>query len=224
MIFGDGVRAAVGIEPAGWIASACTGRPGTVGSLVPAGYEAVLRLHPPDPVPEGWWDAYRELFEAIAEVGVRHTSSRERAWFAIWEGHGFDKAASRVAWREPPADEDERREREAYRHALRADDVRRNAAIRAALDAVPRFELPHRRHHLLDGPVVAVSGLRDPSTGGWRHPDLFWPDDRRWFVATDVDIWSVFVGGDEAMIDELAAAVTTRTGRVVLDDPLPIED
>ena len=58
----------------------------------------------------------------------------------------------------------------------------------------------------------------------FRNPDLFWPDDRRWFVATDVDFWSVYVGGDDDLVAELAGAVPTECELVDLDRPLPIED
>ena len=36
-------------------------------------------------------------------------------------------------------------------------------------------------------------------THDWRNPDLFWPDDRRWFIATDVDFWSLYIGGSKQL-------------------------
>ena len=89
---------------------------------------------------------------------------------------------------------------------------------------VPRFALPDRTYYLMAGPVDAVAGLRDPSTGYWFNPDLFWPDDRRWFVATDVDFWSLYVGGDDDLIADLARTVGTPTEIVTLADQLKIED
>ena len=75
---------------------------------------------------------------------------------------------------------------------MRSDDERRNATIRTALNQVPRFDLPDRTYYLLEGSVSAVTQLRYPdSSGEWRNPDLYWPADRRWFVATDVDFWSL---------------------------------
>ena len=87
------------------------------------------------------------------------------------------------------------------------------------------FDRPHRAYYLLEGPVAAVTELRDPGSGGnWRNPDLFWPDDRRWFVATDVDFWSLYVGGDGTFITELARSVPTHSEPVALDHHLEIED
>jgi hypothetical protein len=53
---------------------------------------------------------------------------------------------------------------------------------------------------------------------------LFWPDDRRWFVATDVDFWSLYVGGDNDLVADLVASVTTHTEAVTLSYQLEIEE
>ena len=58
----------------------------------------------------------------------------------------------------------------------------------------------------------------------WRNPDLFWPDDWRWFVATDVDFWSLYIGGDGDFVTELGSNVPTRSEIVTLDRQLEIED
>jgi len=129
-----------------------------------------------------------------------------------------------VAWWEPPVDDADRRARDAQRATLRTENRRRTAAIGAELDMVPRFALPDRTYYLMAGPVAAVAGLRDPSTGHWLNPDLFWPDDRRWFVATDVDFWSLYVGGSNDLIAELARSVITPTEIVTLADQLDEQD
>ena len=64
----------------------------TVGALVPNHYRLVLRVRAPDPSIQDWCSAYRDLFDVIASIGERHTSSPDRAWFAVWEGHRFDNA------------------------------------------------------------------------------------------------------------------------------------
>ncbi|MGH2477478.1 MAG: hypothetical protein ACRDIL_19665, partial [Candidatus Limnocylindrales bacterium] len=193
MIFGDCVEPAATVAPAAWIARARRGAWGTVGALVPNQFPVFLRVRAPDPG-EDWWAAYRALFEIVASVGERHTSSPDKAWFAVWEGHGFDTATTHIA-RQGPLDDATRAALDQERSRLREEDDRRNGAIRTALSQIPRFELPHRTYYLMGGPVSAATELDDPaSVVGWRHPDLFWPDDRRWFVATDVDFWSLYIG------------------------------
>lgn len=224
MIFGDSVASAVTVEPAEWIAGACRGGWWTVGALVPNHYPLLLRVQAPDPSVEDWWSAYREVFEIIASIGERHTSSPDRAWFAVWEGHGFDSFTSHIAW-PGPLDDAARRALERERSRLRDEDERRKAAIRAALSQLPRFDLPARTYYLLAGPVAAATRLQDPgSLREWLNPDLFWPDDREWFVATDVDFWSLYVGGDHDFITELARNVPTLTEIVTLDRQLETED
>jgi hypothetical protein len=224
MIFGDRVELPATVAPAEWIAGACRGVWGTVGALVPNRYPLILRVHAPDPSVEDWWSAYRGLFEIIAAVGERHTSSADRAWFAVWEGHGFDTSTTHIA-RQGPLDDAAREALEQERARLRDEDERRNAAIRAALREVPRFELPHRVYYLLAGPVASATQLQDPgSLSDWRRPDLFWPEDHRWFVATDVDFWSLYVGGDHDFIFELARSIPTASELVTLDHRLEPED
>jgi hypothetical protein len=107
--------------------------------------------------------------------------------------------------------------------------VRRSTTGRSRNGHLPapnpgRGRLPDRIHYLLEGAVTAVGGFTYPGEDGWRNPDLVWPDDRRWFVATDIDVWSLFVAGTPALTDEVAGAVLTFASRVDPADALPIED
>ena len=129
MIFGDSVQAAASAAPAEWITDACRGAGWTVGALVPNQYPSIIRVRAPDAEIEDWWTAYRDLFEIVASVGEQHTSTADRAWLAVWEGHGFDSFASRVAWR-GPLDDATRAALEQRRRQLREDDERRKAVIR----------------------------------------------------------------------------------------------
>ena len=223
VIFGDSLSAAATTEPAAWIGDSTGGEQWTVGALVPNRYESLLRLHAPDPA-RGWWEMYRDLFDLVASIGARHTTTPTVAWFAIWEGHGFDRSSTHVAWRDPPADDAERRWREAERERLRTADRERNASVGAALAAVPRFDRPDRAYYLTRGPLSALTDLRYPGDDGWRNPDLFWPSDRAWFAATDVDFWSLYVGGSAAFTSELAAHAATPCAVVQYRDRLPNED
>lgn len=224
VIFGESLNAAASTEPAEWIGESIGGEPRTVGALVPSLYESIVRLHAPDRTPDGWWGLYRDLFILIASCGAHHTTTPSHAWFAIWEGHGFDTTMTHVAWRDLPANDAERRWRASERERLRVVDRERNAMIRSALAAIPRFVLPDRAYHLTQGPLSAMADVRDPDGDGWLHPDLFWPHDRLWFAATDTDFWSIYVGGSEAFTNELAARASTPCTSVHSRDRLPNED
>ena len=132
MLFGDHVAPAVAASPAGWIDEACSGAGLTVAALVPNGYRVVLRISAPDPELQDWWSAYCDLYRVIAEIGQQHTSTPDRAWFAIWDGHGFANSITQVAWR-GPFDDDTRHALEERRRLLRLESERHNAVIRTAL-------------------------------------------------------------------------------------------
>lgn len=224
VIFGDSFSAAASGEPAEWIGESIGGEPWTVGTLIPNRYQSLLRLHAPAPTPDGWWELYRDLFDLVASLGGRHTTTPTQAWFAIWEGHGFDTATSHVAWRDPPADDAGRQWRAAERERRRIADRERNSTIRSALATVPRFDLPYRTYYLARGPLSAITDMRSPDVDGWRNPDLFWPHDRSWFAATDVDFWSLYVGGSEDFTTEIEAHAPTPCASVHYHDRLPNED
>lgn len=223
MAFGNTVRPADSAAPADWLEDEIREPSGVVADLVPDRYDAVVRVHPPAPC-EHWWRLYRDVFVAVAGVGERHTTTPDRVWIAVWEGHGFDTFSAHRAYRDPPANDEERRQRDSTSEQLRVEDARRKHQVRAALDRFPRFDRPIRTYYLSTGPVGAVGGFEYPGTDGWRNPDLWWPDDRSWFVATDVDMWSLFVAGTTEFVTGVAEAVPTETERVTFDDPLPVED
>lgn len=222
-MFGDALTPAESTESTTWIDDACRGEPWTVGGLVPNHYDSTVRVYAPAPC-ENWWPVYRELFSKVADVGERHTSTPECAWYGVWEGHGFGQGSIGAYWPDPPADEEERRAREAGLLRARDTQARKNTSIRAGLARMPRFARPGRSYFLLTGSVAAVSGMRYPDHSDWRNPDLFWPDDRRWFVGTDVDFWSLYIGGSTSFVDEIVDSVPTRSDAVELDFRLEDED
>jgi hypothetical protein len=224
MLFAAPLTIAAPASAAEWIGGACRGSSWTVGALVPNGNEHYVRVHAQDPNIRDWWFANRQLFEDFAEIGLRHTSSAGCASYAVWEGHGFDQVAKHLAC-VGPIDDTVRRELDQERARLREEDRRRNEVVRVGLGAIPRFELSGRTYYLFNGTVTAVSHLRHPgSPEDWRNPDLFWPADRRWFVATDVDFRSLYTGGSDDFITELVAGVPTPTALVSLNRPLESED
>jgi hypothetical protein len=75
----------------------------------------------------------------------------------------------------------------------------------------PKLRLPHREYLVFRGPLMIGE-----HHFGWfeaHAPDLLWPEDRAWFIATDTDLSSVYVGGSARLIadildeDRLAAVV-----------------
>src|SRR5262249_38681352 len=73
----------------------------------------------------------------------------------------------------------------------------------------PCLALPHRNYYLLRGPVRAapyVSAYFVEPGLPWRDgPNLWWPEDRAWFVASEIDLFATYVGGSPELVRALVA-------------------
>lgn len=207
MPFGPAVHVPPDASAAVWIAPAL-GSFGTVGGLVPHGYERYLLLDYRGEEPLGW-DGVCRLFEQLIPVLTTHTSTPDRCWFAIWEGYGFDTSMTLIAAQ--PSDQENRRTFQRDRQRLREDDARRNKAVRAALSRLPSFDLPNRRYYLLRGAVTATSAIQRPDGKFPQPPDLWWPADRRWFVGGDTDLDWCYIAGSDELISTVGAEFESRT-------------
>jgi hypothetical protein len=97
------------------------------------------------------------------------------------------------------------------------------------ITSAPAFSVPERSYHLLTGTVRAVRELADalePSSAG-RSPNLWWPQDHAWCVATDIDLKSTYIGADRSCVQDLltvpgieAATVSPDLGIDWLSDTL----
>jgi hypothetical protein len=68
-----------------------------------------------------------------------------------------------------------------------------------------RVELPHRNYLLYRGTIDrALESPMDPFPFD-QSANLWWPGDRAWFVATEIDFDSTFVGGDDRLIAALVS-------------------
>lgn len=92
----------------------------------------------------------------------------------------------------------------------------------------PQHEQHHREWVILKGPLTAVDQIAVSSRHGMsfvaypadveppdhepperfhrEEPNLIWPEDRAWFVASEVDFDSTLIGGSRALIDALLAS------------------
>jgi hypothetical protein len=162
-----------------------------------------------------------EPLAALCEVLARHTATPEACWFGVWDGHH---------WIAPPV---------AFavftRMSANLDEAGRGgrpatepAAPSFALTwtdpspPLPLVELPWREYRLLSGPLDAAlevgrlfSGVFDPHS-----PNLIWPDDHAWCVASEVDLCSTYIAGPQTLADDLLADPRLEAWAVRADDPL----
>jgi hypothetical protein len=194
-----------------WISSRL-GTFGSVGGLVPLGFDRYAQLAAADAEPTGVDNGLSsEALAALSEV-LSSDGSVTGCYFGIWEGHGWVAGGGLVtvatASGEPLSKE-----------AL--DRIRAEADAPAFPSAVlkgPKLRLPHRDYLLFSGPLGAVPQLGRQHSRRFEacSPDLIWPDSRDWFLATDTDLRFAYVGGRESLLNSIAhdsrlVAVTVST-------------
>ena len=225
---------------ADWIAPRLGGDPGAVRGFVPGGFAAYARvLHPVDPAPHDepttWagvcartgrvphaslqWeriagadpdlqvlvgtlapDALARLLEVLAPF-----TGTQDCHHALWEGFGWLTGASCPF---PPVPR-----------------LPRPAVLEDAL-AAPRSSLAMREYLHFRGPLRAAANLGEQVTPDWflpQSPNLLWPLDRSWFLATEVDLDSTLVGGPGDLVDALVSTRGLEVWRVDADDDLSSE-
>jgi hypothetical protein len=141
---------------------------------------------------EGGWS--EEEVRAVASLLSGHTTSPLGCWFAMWSGWGEISGGSSPFYRvSGPISELKMR----WRTWLQGKRARREAA---RLKTFPL--LGGRRSYLLFEGAVDDAARFDL---GYRFqsPALWWPEDRGWFVHTEIDALSTYVAGPRTMIDRL---------------------
>ena len=86
-----------------------------------------------------------------------------------------------------------------------------------------RVKAPGRGYLLFSGPLDAVMAFLRRDVPFWRDsPNIWWPEDRAWCVATGIDLYDTYVGGSRECIEavlnnhELEALPTTLDARLDL--------
>jgi len=88
--------------------------------------------------------------------------------------------------------------------------------VAEAPDTLGVVHLPGRDYELFTCPLVAMLG-RGRSR---QSPQLLWPADRAWCVATEIDFDSTLVAGDQALIDDLLSSPGLDAWAVLPTDSL----
>ena len=78
--------------------------------------------------------------------------------------------------------------------------------------SVPRMALPDRTYLMFVGPVEAVAELASES--GRLTPNIWWPADRAWCIATEIDFLETYVGGSASCVEEILSCPDLETFRV----------
>ena len=212
----DAVELIEDVTVGDWIAPRLGPFGGRVGSVVPRGFAAYARvLHPA----RGEDDRERGWAEVCAATG--RTAHALMQWSAIApERPGAEPAVGSLG-RRPLQDLC----RVVAAHTAPGLDhffalwEGWGWVVPGAYPAdTPRLRLPHRDHLLFTGPLPEAPLFDD---GPWpQSPSLFWPADRSWCVATEIDFDSTLVGGTVELVAAVLAAPGLEAWPVDVDDSL----
>lgn len=138
---------------------------------------------------------------ALVEDLRQYTGTPEHCWFAVWDGRGslYSTVPFVTAGSEPA--------------------VLPGSLPREVHDG-PRLHTPLRDYVLYKGPVEAAVPESAPTSEG---PNLWWPEDRAWCVATDIDLPWTFVGGSQELAERLVSDGRLEAFQVTITDPIWID-
>lgn len=143
---------------------------------------------------------------ALGSLLADFTGSADRCWFLLWDGYGHQPWPDDRVWVRLPTADDRTAELSPASNTLGQQRTER-------LDQIPRVRtwwsraepsFPGREYHLIGGSLDAISAFH--FDGWWQPPNIWWPDDRAWCVASDVDGYDSFVGGTRACIQAVLAS------------------
>lgn len=153
------------------------------------------------------------LLTVLCGVLAEHTKTRESCWFCLWNGYGWihgSPAASVISFSPSSGTSGD-----AGQHSV-------PPALPPHVLQGPKVSLPHREYLLFRGPVGAARELGWSTPWGFapQSPNLLWPQDHAWCVATEIDLFCTLVGGSEKLAAALMAEPRLETWRVFPGDPI----
>lgn len=184
--------------------------------------------------------------ERLVAVLRGHTSTPDRCWFAVWDGWGGLAARASGAPTFATPGRDFYLLHGPIEGALQTMDA---PHVTGDPSATPLYRRPtvgerlrsavtrgrgsgaRRSHGTPPGPGAAGqprAGVPPAATGAgppaaWQSVNLWWPEDRAWCVATEIDFLSTYVGGSAAAVaavlaDDDLEALAAQPGDAVTED------
>jgi hypothetical protein len=216
------------LSPASWIGPRLHPFSQDTGSVVPEGFEAYCRLfHPAEihyrrPVEDPPSERQTKRWSEIAAENGRVAHS-EMQFDAInkgpasveWSNAGFDY--------EPWMGSLPSRERAVLIEILRKATASPERCWFCIWEGFGGLEVPtnrvhheHRSYGLYGGEIAMA--MISPNPPFDESPNLWWPDDRSWIVATEIDYTWSYVGGSSELIAQVLGSSTLEALPVLLTD------
>ncbi len=85
------------------------------------------------------------------------------------------------------------------------------------VEGAATFELPWRTYELFEGPIEGATCFR---TSRFQSPNLWWPQDRSWCVASEIDLPWTYIAGPRELVGDVLAATRLEALVASPDDPI----
>lgn len=233
-----------------WIESELSSDFGTVGAVVPARYEAFIRIFHPaataDGAPAQWADVAKSLGRVMHPKVQWHalvgSSDAEGLSGSEWKGEPPDRGGVPRHLLEPLIEIIGSMSRSELCYlglwagwtavstsmcAANRTDNNQRLSVRRGRDLPGlHFELPRasgREFSLLRGPLAATSEVLhalDPSLDGGSLIHLAWPADRSWYLGSDIDWDSSVLGGSAELVHRVSCSNVVESLRIEPTDRL----
>lgn len=157
-------------------------------------------------------DLDHRVLSALCDRLAEHREDEPHCYFCLWEGHG---GLEDYGWLERDSREDPnagaRKVAIQDRHIFTTDEISRS-----------RLYLPGRDYVMFAGPLRSALRIGSFVTEWFwpQSPNLFWPADRTWCVASEIDFDSTLVGGSVRLIDAILHTPELDAWTVTADDSL----
>lgn len=198
------------LSPAAWLVAALRGQTwATVASLVPPVFPAYARVFHPAIRYDGDVDVDVPWAEVARANGTTVHPLME--WGSITGSMDYFQEDNQTPlWDDAPAMGHLPEQVAAAlvpvlrRHTTTPEDCWFGLSSSVGCDLGTELEVPGRGFYLVRGPVeLALANLQpEPSN---QSANAWWPRDRAWFVATDIDLVTTYVGGTADLVGELLA-------------------
>jgi hypothetical protein len=205
----------VDVAAADWLQPRLRPFASAVAAVVPDGFPAYVRLVHPAPgdsvnPPQG--SLPTELLHVLCATLAEHTSMAAACYFCLWDGYGWLQGS--------PAIMVLTRRRDDARPTILPQPIPPAASPEGLLG--PRVRLPYRDYLLFTGPLETAYelGATIGGTSVAQSPNLFWPQDHAWCVASEIDLTCTLVAGSELLAQALLANPSLQARSVDPSDAL----
>ncbi len=143
---------------------------------------------------------------ALVDVLRQHTTTPDSCWFCLWDGYGWERNSS-YSTSFPASDDEPPPGAQPGLYAGPDADVDVPRPPGAPDDPIPRqvrggprVRLPGRDYFLYTGGLDSALAFVDPEQ---QTPNLWWPADRAWCLASELDLAWTYIGGSRELIDHI---------------------